>query len=170
MRKVILYIAISTDGFIAKVDGSVDWLPTEGELGYKQFYDSVDTLLMGKKTYDQVLGFGKWPYAGKECIVFTKHKNVKDEKVTFSDKPINLTKELAKKNGKDIWLIGGSQINSVLLSAGLINKIILTIIPTILGRGLPLFNPINKDINLKLIESKDFKEGLVQITYDVINK
>jgi dihydrofolate reductase len=187
MKKIILYIATSLDGFIAREDGSLDWLPgseakanhepkesvdsvdtnEKKDYGYSALMDSIDTTLMGNKTYDQVLTFGPWPYTAKKCIVFTHEKNPQpDKNVIFVNDPVSFTKELKNKEGKDIWLIGGSEINSLLLNAGLIDTIILTVIPTIIGKGIPLFQGINKDIQLRLTKVEHFKSGLAQLSYD----
>jgi dihydrofolate reductase len=171
MRKIILFIASSLDGFIADKDGKVDWLFTNGDYGYQKFFDSVDTLLMGKRTYDQVLGFGEWPWHGKKCYVFTRKRRPKsDSNVTFVDNPVHFTKGLLNESGKDIWLIGGSQISSLLLNAGLIHEIIISIHPVILGNGIPLFENIDKLKRLKLTKSQPFKSGLIQLSYKISTK
>ena len=107
MKKVILFICCSTDGFIARKNGDVSWLLHDQDYGYKKFVASVDTLLMGRKTYKQCLTFGEWPWKGKKSFVFTRKKQKKDSNVEFVKNPVAFTKKLVKKQGKSIWLVGG---------------------------------------------------------------
>jgi len=111
MRKIKLFIACSLDGYIAKEDGSVNWLPENTDSGYDQFYSSIDTVLMGQKTYEQILTFGKYPYKDKISYVFSRNPNQKkDENVEFTSEVEEFTKKLVSSSGKDIWLVGGSEI------------------------------------------------------------
>ncbi len=143
MRKVILFISSSLDGYIARTDGSVDWLFTDGDYGYKEFYDSIDNVLVGRKTYDQVPEFTKSPFKKKTCFVFTRQTNLENsQNLQFVNNVIETVGQLIRSPGKNIWLVGGSEIISVLLNAYLINEIILSIHPIhpiILGSGIPLF-------------------------------
>jgi len=174
MAKIVLYIASSLDGFIARDDGSVDWL-VEGEseeadsdYGYSEFYNSIDTVIMGRKTYEQILGFGEWPYEEKRCFVCTREpKAYSDERVDFVDDPTALTVNLLDREERDIWLVGGSEIVSELLNAHLIKRITITILPIILGGGIPLFNGIEEGTQLKLRDVQSFETGYVQLSYDV---
>ena len=149
MRPITLYIAASIDNFIARTDGNVDWLespefhlPNE-DFAYREFYDSIDCTLMGNNTYKAVIDFDiPFPYSDKTNFVFSQktpaHGN---EHVTFvSDDILEFVRKLKTKSGKGIWLIGGGQINSLLLENNLIDKIILTIVPITLGEGIPLFH------------------------------
>jgi dihydrofolate reductase len=166
MRKIKLYIASSLDGYIAREDGSVDWLPTEGDYGYKKFCASIDTILMGRKTYDQILEFGEYPYSGKKAYIFTKNtKTKKDINVKFVSDVIDFTKGLVRSPGKDIWIVGGAEIITIFLNSDLIDEIILTIIPTVIGKGIPLFKDIKKEVKLQLVKSNEYKGGLVQLHY-----
>lgn len=175
MKKIILYAAISLDGKIAKEDGDVGWLddipnPENLDYGYMDFYESIDTTLMGNKTYQQVLGFDvPFPYPGKENYVFTKNKNLKaDENVKFiSDDVIPFIRKLKEKEGKNIWLVGGAAINTFLLNKDLIDELMIFVMPIILGAGIPLFSGTPDFANLKLIESKSYKTGVVGLTYEV---
>ncbi len=172
MRKLSLYIACSIDGYIAKPDGSVDWLedfpnPDEPDMGYFEFIKDVDTLLFGAKTYRQVLTFGEWPYEGKESFVFSRNPvAAHDDKATFiSGDIVHFVNDLKTKPGKTIWLVGGGEINSLLLNNDLIDEIILTLVPMVLGNGVPLFAQGKLDKVLKLFSTKTYTNGMVQMTY-----
>ena len=173
MRKIILFIASSLDGFIARIDGTIDWLFTGSDYGYAQFYDSIDTVLVGRKTFDQVLEFSKSPFENKKCFVFTRQTNLynqnnqNNQDVQFNHNIIETVKQLIKYPGKDIWLVGGSEIISVLLHANLINEIILSIHPILLGSGIPLFSDNRKLSCLRFMNSKTFESGLVQLHYEL---
>jgi dihydrofolate reductase len=111
------------------------------------------------------------PYAGKKCYVFTKERRPKlDSNVTFVANPVHLTKGLLNESGKDIWLVGGSQIISILLNACLIHELIISIHPVILGNGIPLFENVRKIKRLKLMKSQPFKSGLIQLHYNISTK
>lgn len=165
MRRVILFIASSLDGFIAAKNDDLSWLFTEGEYGYKKLINSVDTLLMGRKTYEILLTFGAWEYSDKNCYVFS-NKKIEDKRIMVSNDPLSITKKLLKENGKDIWLIGGGKLIGSLVNEGLVDEIILSIHPIILGEGTPLFPEIKKWVNLVAKKAEKFDSGLVQLTYE----
>jgi len=167
MRDIVLYTATSLDGFIARKNGRVDWLFTDYDYGYFDFLETVDTTLMGGKTYRQILTFGDFPYQSKANYVFTKkHKNTDNKNVTIISKEvIPFVKDLKGQKGKAIWLIGGGQINTLLLNAGLINKLILSIHPIVLGDGIRLFKDIPKETSWKVRKTQSFLSGLIQIHY-----
>jgi len=173
MRSVILYVASSLDGFIAREDGSVDWLDAYesedgNDYGYQAFLDSVDTLLMGGKTYRQVLGFGPYPYSDKRGYVFTRSASPRsDDNVEFvSGDPAAFVFGLIHAPGEDVWLVGGADIVSVLMSAGLVDEIILTLVPEVLGGGIPLFLP-GVQARLELLSHRTWHGGVVQLRYSV---
>lgn len=169
MRKIKLFTALSLDNFIAKKDGGIDWLFMDADYGYTPFSQSIDTTLMGRKTYEQVLTFGDFPYPNSTNFVFTKNQNLQDnENVSFIKTDIiAFCENLKKQSGKDIWLIGGGAINSILLNHGLIDELILSIHPVYLGEGIPLFPYIKKQVDMKLIANTIFPNGLVQLTYQL---
>ena len=170
-EKIILYIATSLDGFIARKNGSVDWLsPYEksGEdYGYKEFYDSVGTVVMGNTTYKQALTFGE-SYKDKNCFVFSRKTNKnKKNNVTFVNGDVKkFVNELNLKNGKNIWLVGGASIIDEFLKLDLIDEFIISIIPILLGEGIPLFKGDNVESQLKLLNVKSYDSGLVQVHYE----
>lgn len=173
MRKIKLYIAVSMDGFIADKNGGVAWLenlpnPDLLDYGYYAMYDSIDTTLMGNATYQQVLGFDvPFPYSDKTNFVFTRNSSlIKDENVTFvNDNIVDFVKDLKSKEGKAIWLIGGGQINTILLNADLIDEMIVSYMPTVLGEGVPLFSSNTQLKSLRLLKSETFSTGVVSLTY-----
>ena len=171
MRKIKLYIASSLDSYIASEGGGIDWLFTDEDYGYEKFYDSIDTILVGRKTYDQSLKFDEYPYKGKKVYVFTRRIDGKEntQYVEFIDLDIpSFVSHLLQSAGRDIWLLGGGEIISILLDANLVDEIILSIHPIILGKGILLFNNIKKRVNLQLLESIPFESGLVQLCYSVL--
>jgi dihydrofolate reductase len=168
LRKIKLFIACSLDGYIAKEDGSVNWLPENADSGYDQFYSSIDTVLMGKKTYEQILTFCKYPYTDKISYVFTRNpKQKKDENVEFTSEVEEFTKKLVSSSGKDIWLVGGSEIASTFLNLRFVDELILSIIPVVLGKGIPLFKNIKEEIKLELVKTTEYPK-LVELSYNVL--
>lgn len=179
MRKVILYIATSIDHYIAKKDGDTTWLHSpeltieNEDYGYQALMDSIDTTLMGNKTYEQIMSFDiPFPYPNTTNYVFTRNKEKKDTKqVTFVRENIEaFVKELKAKEGKDIWLIGGGQINTILINSGLVDELILSLIPIVLGEGIPLFSQEMKTKKLLLNTSKVYTSGLVQLKYSLLRQ
>lgn len=172
MRKVILYIAISIDGYIARKNGDVDWLEGDGSApqadnGYEAFYNQIDTIIMGNSTYKQIKGWGEYPYKGTKGYVYTTQREGANEDVTFtSQKPVELISQLKQEEGKDIWLVGGAEIIDAFIKDNLIDEYILTIAPVILGEGIPLFKNKNLETRLKLKEMRSF-DGFIQSHYSV---
>ncbi len=168
MRKIKLFIACSLDGYIAKEDGSVNWLPENTDSGYDQFYSSIDTVLMGQKTYEQILTFGKYPYKDKISYVFSRNPNQKkDENVEFTSEVEEFTKKLVSSSGKDIWLVGGSEIASTFVNLKFVDELILSVIPVVLSKGIPLFKNIKEEIKLELIKTTEYPK-LVELSYKVV--
>jgi dihydrofolate reductase len=164
-----VYIAMSLDGFIARRDGSIDWLSSverAGEdYGYKHFHDSIDTIVVGRNTYNQVLGFSPWPYAGKRCIVMTHSPPAPRHGEEFFDgPPQDLVAKLAAEGARHAYVDGGAVIQQF-LRAGLIDALTVSIIPTLLGEGIRLFGPADRDIPLRFSASRAFDSGLVQLEY-----
>ncbi|EPR71148.1 dihydrofolate reductase family protein [Cyclobacterium qasimii] len=176
MRKIKLFIATSLNGKIAKPDGSVDWLeaiPNPGEIdhGYSDFYKSIDTTIQGNTTYKQIISWGiDFPYSDKKNYVFTRNKLSEDtDQVTFiADKHLDFVKGLKAVEGKDIWLIGGGQLNTMLLNEKLIDEIQVFVMPIVLTEGIELFESLPKETSLTLIETKTYATGAVEIKYKVV--
>lgn len=166
MRNIILYTAASLDFYIARKDGNVDWLFSDDDYGYSEFYGSIDTVLMGAKTYRQIIEWENFPYQDKEVFVFTHHpQSMQDERVTFVSENISeFVGKLKEREGRDIWLVGGGEINTLLMKAGLIDEYILSVHPITLGEGIPLFSS-EKELTWKLDSLEYYPSGLVQLTY-----
>ncbi len=172
-RKLILYISCSLDGFIAKPNDDLSFLEkvqVEGEdYGYYDFISTVDAVIVGRKTYDWVIGQGyEFPHKDKESYIITRELKPKEGNVTFYNADLkSLVAKLKSETGKNIFCDGGSAVANMLLKLKLIDEIILSVIPVILGDGIPLFEKGIPEKELELISSKSFKTGLVQLHYKV---
>lgn len=178
MRKIIVYIATSADGYIARRNGAVDWLDRpriKGNYGMREFYSSIDTILWGRKTYDMAVGFLK---EGKASA--NSYSNVKNyafsrrppKKVLpgfeFVKEPIpEFAKRVRSLAGKDIWMMGGAGIIASFLDEGEIDDFIIHVIPTFIGEGIPLIAPRHRTVPLKLISCRKFSDGVVRLHYAV---
>ena len=177
--RIVLYIAISSDGFIADKNGGVGWLDAyntqevAGEIdaagcGFKDFYNSIDALIMGNTTYKQVLTFGPWSFTGKTSYVFaasdTPGCDSQDIECVYTDIP-TFMKKIALCNYKRVWLMGGAMLAESFYNLGLIDEYIITIVPTALGDGIPLLPAIVQAKGLRLVDTKQFASGIVQKYY-----
>ena len=167
MTRCSVFIATSLDGFIARENGAIDWLsiverPGE-DYGYAKFFDSVDTLVIGRKTYETALSFEAWPYAKKRVVVMThQERTPKFNEEFFSGDPKALLERLA--DSKRIYVDGGSVIRQF-LAEKLVTDITLSIIPVLLGSGIRLFDGPATDVPLELLSAREFDSGLVQVHY-----
>ena len=178
-RKIIALIAVSADGFIARPNGSVDWLDRpkpKGFYGIGEFYKSIDTILFGRKTYEVALGFQKDGVPGASFdtrlknYVFTRTLKPSDAVagVEFVDQPIKaFATGLRAQKGKNIWMMGGGGIIASFLDEGEIDEFIISIVPTFIGEGIPLIAPRHRTVPLTLLSSKQFPDGVVQVHYTV---
>jgi dihydrofolate reductase len=173
-RKIIVYIATSADGYIARPDGNVDWLNRPrppGDYGMGEFFKSIDTILWGRKTYDVGLemnegGLGIYGTKVKN-YVFSRRPPKKDAPgVEFVREPIEeFAERLRSSPGKDIWMMGGGGIIASFLDAGEIDEFIIHVIPTLIGEGIPLIAPRHRTVELKLISVRDYPDGVVRLHY-----
>jgi dihydrofolate reductase len=177
-RRIIVYIATSADGYIARPDGNIDWLnrrPRTVDYGIRKFYGSIDTILWGRKTYDVVLDFQK--KGMKEAkfdpkvrnYVFSRHppKRVAPG-VEFVSMPIKrFARRLRATPGKHIWMMGGGELIASFLDAGEIDEFDIHVIPTLIGKGIPLIAPRHRDIALTLRSAKKYPDGVVRVRYEV---
>lgn len=169
MRQIILFIAASLDGYIARPSGEVDWLFTDQDYGYTEFLASIDTVLMGRKTYEQVLTFGEFPYLEKECYVFSSdlHFDAAPYAQTVRSDVKSFVEELRQAEGKNIWLVGGAALIQPFIELALLDEIVLSMHPILLGDGVPLFHKVTPTTSLTLTKSQSYESGLVQLTYHV---
>ncbi|HEX3021972.1 MAG TPA: dihydrofolate reductase family protein [Lachnospiraceae bacterium] len=174
-RNVMLYIASSLDGYIATEEHNLDWLfavEGEGDNGYTAFYETVDTILIGRVTYDWIMDYekGNFPYKGKECYVFSHTRKDDNEHVQFiSEDVVQFAKELKNKNGKNIWLVGGSDLLDTFMKEKLVDEIIVTISPVLLGNGIPLFRNNSFQTLLSLKSINRFNQ-FVELHYEVVRQ
>ena len=173
-RNLVLYIAASLDGYIATEDDSLEWLfnvEGEGDNGYSEFYESVDTVLMGKKTYDWIKRHetGEFLYINKECYVFTRSSIEDTEEVKFiNDDIVSVTNKLKDQEGRNIWIVGGGDLLHYFIKEKLVDELFLTIAPTIIGEGIPLFKEGDYQLDLSLKGTRTFNQ-FVELHYSVKN-
>ena len=179
--KTSVFIATSLDGFIARANGGLDRLDaanatvTEGEdCGYGAFMESVNALIMGRKTYEQVLSFGQWPYGSKPVIVLSRNEMSIPAELAptvshSSESPRELHDRLSAAGAKRLYIDGGITIQRF-LAAGLIDDLTITLIPVILGSGIPLFGDLAQDVALKHVSTVSYDFGFVQLTYEVVDE
>lgn len=170
MRKLKLYITASFDGYIAPPDGDLDWLinyPIPSKEDHRNFLDSVDTVIMGGRTYNNFICMDiLWPYKDKIAYVVTRYPIMQREDVNLiSENIIETISELKKGTGKDIWLVGGAELTSLLLDNDLIDEMIITNIPETLEKGIALFSYKPEERNWILKESITYDNSAVRKTY-----
>ncbi|MDB4890802.1 MAG: bifunctional deaminase-reductase domain protein [Gemmatimonadetes bacterium] len=170
--KASVFIATSVDGFIAREDGALDWLPGDDveEHGYMAFTATVDAIVMGRHTFETVLGFGAWPFE-KLVIVLSSRASelVAPEGAAcefMSGTPREVVERLAERGLKHLYIDGGVTIQRF-LEAGLIQRMIITRIPVLLGSGIPLFGPLSRDVRLEHVATRSYRGGLVQSEYTI---
>jgi dihydrofolate reductase len=178
-RKIIVHIATSADGYIARPDGDVEWLnrrPRNIDYGMKEFYATIDTILWGRKTYDWLLNYFK--KQGKTTGLFdTRLANYVFSRkpprrpapgVEFVSKPVKaFARNLRATPGKDIWMMGGAGLIASFLDAGEIDEFDIHVMPVFIGKGIPLVAPRHRDVELRLRSSKTYRDGVVRLRYEV---
>ena len=176
MARIVYYVAASLDGFIADSTGGVDWLP-DGESDdyrYAEFYAGVEALVMGRRTYDQALSFGPWPYPGKPAYVFTQSppRDALPDVRFVEGSAVDFYRGIAERHSGTVWLVGGADLADQFRQSGLIDEYLVFVIPVILGRGIPLTSPRHSGESrnppptpLKLVESQSYDDGVVMLRY-----
>ena len=178
--KVSVYIATSLDGFIARKNGELDWLPgSDGETdpadedyGFHKFMDSVDVIAMGRKTFQKILSIGEWPYDDKRVIVLSsKDIRIPSKLLSTVDvkscSPAELIQELSEADYQHLYVDGGKTIQSF-LNDSLIQELTIFKVPVLIGSGKPLFGKLEKDIHLHHIQTTSFENGFVESKYELI--
>lgn len=166
MRKVILNLAVSLDGFIEGPNGEFDWCFTDQDYGMTGFLKGIDTIFFGRKSYDVLLNMDKDPYPDKAKVVFSENPEYSPKNaISLRIDPVKI-RELKEIKEGDIWLFGGAELFNKLLDLDLVDELQLAVHPIILGSGTPLFTSHNKIIRFNLAESKSYSSGLVQLIYN----
>jgi dihydrofolate reductase len=171
--KASVFVGTSLDGFMARTDGTLDFLPPGGgePHGYEEFIASVDALVIGRKTYETVLGFPTWPYGQKPIFVLSTRPLAPAPEAAvvehLSGPLAAIPSQLAARGIRHVYVDGGITIQGF-LRAGLIQRLIITRVPVLIGTGIPLFGPTTRDIRLKHIATRQYVSGLVQSEYEVV--
>ena len=171
---ISIFIGTSLDGFIARPNDDLDWLPAGGgePHGYDEFMASVDALVIGRKTFEKVLTFGDWPYGDKRVVVLSSRpvdlSVARGGRVEqMSGTPAEIVSQLAASGAHHLYIDGGITIQRF-LRAGLIQRLIITRVPVLIGEGIPLFGSLPHDVRLQHISTRHFPSGLVQSEYHVL--
>ena len=180
MRKLTLYTAATLDGFIAGPNGELEWLEqpateaehpagdeSQSDYGFSALMESIDITLQGTTTYELAAGFTDDPYPGKTNYVFTRKSPTPPDTDIWrfiTGDIVAFVQDLKKQPGAGIWLVGGGQINTIMLNAGLIDDMVVTYVPIVLGRGIPLFAPGADQTTFTTTSAESFESGLVQWT------
>lgn len=175
--KATVYIATSLDGFIARENGAIDWLPdfdpNDGDdYGYRAFFESVDAVVMGRNTYELVQTFGRWPYGKMRVVVLTSRPLEIPDSIaatveSMSGTPGEIVRRMEERGANHLYIDGGNTIQRF-LAEGLIQRLIITRVPVLIGRGIPLFGALRGDVRLRHVETRSYASGLVQSEYEVI--
>jgi len=171
--KLSVFCGVSVDGFLARPDHALDFLDT-GEQephGFDEFYASVDVVVIGRKTFEVVLTFGKWFYGNKQVVVLSSRpldfSSVKDGVVEqISGEPAEIAEKLKSRGFNHAYIDGGITIQRF-LAAGCIDRLVITRVPVLIGTGIPLFGPLPSDINLRHVATRTYGGGLVQSEYEI---
>jgi dihydrofolate reductase len=171
--KLSVFCGVSVDGFLARPDHALDFLDAGGQEphGFEEFYSSVDVIVIGKRTFEVVLKFSPWPYAKKSVFVLSSRpldfSSVKGGVVEqMSGEPAEIVKQLSSRGFKHAYIDGGITIQRF-LAAGLIDRLVITRVPVLIGAGIPLFGPLTHDISLRHVATRSYKSGLVQSEYEI---
>jgi len=177
-RKIIIYIATSADGYIARPDGDVEWLNRRSRLDYgmRAFYSTIDTILLGRKTYDWALNYwkkkgikgGRFDKKVANYVFSRKPPKKAAPGVEFVSEPVKaFARRLRAAPGKHIWMMGGGELIASFLDAGEIDEFDIHVIPTFIGEGIPLVAPRHRDVPLRLRSARKYRDGVVRLRYEV---
>lgn len=172
-RKLVLYIAMSLDGYIAKPNDDLSFLSLvereNEDYGYAAFISTVDTIIIGRRTYEWVTSQFEYPHQDKMTYIISRNKSVQNTpNITYSDNVVELVTALKRENGKTIFCDGGAQLVNALLKHKLIDELILSIIPVLVGEGIRLFENDRPEQNLQLVSSKSYSSGLTQLYFQIL--
>ncbi len=170
--KISIYIATSIDGYIARKDGSLDWLDRVGgfdeDYGFQKLLDSIDAVILGRNTYEVAASVHDWPYKGKRIVVLSNNslQTVREEAELFRGDLTQLASQLHSDGIKHVWIDGGVTI-SQFLDLQMVDSMTLSVIPVMLGSGMSLFSKISKELPCRLVSSQSYPSGLVQLNYEI---
>jgi dihydrofolate reductase len=170
MRKVVFGLGISLDGYIARLDGSVDFLFMPKDYSLAAFFKSIDTAIMGRKTYEVSLKMGgSGSFSGSSMTTYVMSRSLpvgtRDGLIFVGQSPAELIAEIRNRSGKNIWMMGGGELAREFLKADLIDELYLGVVPVLLGEGLPLFPSGFPQRDFALVENKTFSKGLIALKY-----
>ena len=174
MRSVVLFIAVSVDGYIADTCNSVNWIKGQDDSAemkdtYSEFFDTIDTIVMGNRTYKQIvteLSPDTWPYSGAKTYVITHSPMSATRDIVFSSEdPCSLVENLRNHSGKDIWICGGADVVNQLLKKDLIDRFHIATIPVMTGGGVRLFEETGHSLNLRMVDTITYN-GVVETVYE----
>jgi len=172
--KISVFVGTSLDGFIARLNDDLDFLPAGGgePHGYNEFIGSVDTLVIGRKTFEKVLTFDAWPYGDKRVVVLSSRPIDLSAAIgavveQMAGAPAEIVSQLAASGAQHLYIDGGITIQRF-LSAGLIQRLMVTRVPVLIGEGIPLFGSLPHDVRLRHIATRSYPSGLVQSEYDIL--
>ena len=174
--KTSVFVGVSVDGFIARPNGELDFLDAGGAEahGYEEFIATVDTIVIGRKTFDTVMGFGTWPY-GERLVVVLSGKPLELSAAVdrggrvehMSGPPAEITATLSGRGARHVYVDGGITVQGF-LRAGLVDRLVITRVPVLIGDGIPLFGTLPRDVHLRHIATRTYQGGLVQSEYEVV--
>ncbi len=172
MRKIILSVAVSADGYIEGPNGEYDWCFTDQDYGMSAFFKRIDAVFIGRKSYEMSLGMegmdNSWMPKVKEYVFTNTLDRVKEGAIIVKGDIRKEVDQIKQEPGKDIWLFGGASLTTSLFNEGLVDEVSMAIHPIILGAGKPLFSHINQRTPLKLIETNTYSTGLITVGYEVL--
>lgn len=173
MRKIVLGLAVTLDGFIEGPNGEFDWCFTDDDYGMNEFLSTIDGVLYGRKSYELMTRFdGGNPFSKHQGYVFTRNKQrpLTDGTTWLEGDAVEHVRALKLKQGKNLWLFGGSELTTSLINAKLVDVLWLSIHPILLGSGKYLFSEIQGPVPLRLLNSKTYPSGLLSVKYEIVNK
>ena len=174
-----VFVGVSLDGFIARLNGDLDWLMGDGggdsgEYGYDEFIAGIDVIVMGRKTFEKVLTFEKWYYGTKRIVVLSKRplelsgaRSRGGVVEQMAGAPADIVTKLAESGARELYIDGGITIQEF-LRVGLIHRVIISRLPVLIGEGIPLFGPLHNDVRLSHISTRTYPGGMVQSEYHVL--
>jgi dihydrofolate reductase len=177
--RISAFVATSLDGYIARSNGDLDWLPGDGEsfdgedYGFGEFFETVDVLVIGRNTFEKVLTFAQWPYGEKPVVILTSRSAGDLPPLPASTAeymtggPGEVVARLEGRGAQHLYVDGGITVQRF-LDAGLIDRVVINRIPILLGGGIPLFGPVRRDIHLRHVSTRQYANGFVQSEYEVL--